>query len=123
MYNSSKKYLRNKLSTVEDVRELENCNAVSSLGIIPPNVLVNFDEVVISDLSYNNLSDPDVMEVLAKMQSLHVLNMIGNPLLRKTIDYRRNLLYKCKDITYLDSRPVTEKDRICLKAWAKVSCS
>ena len=71
-------------------------------------------------MSYNNLSDPDVMEVLAKMQSLHVLNMIGNPLLRKTIDYRRNLLYKCKDITYLDSRPVTEKDRICLKAWAKV---
>ena len=90
------------MSTVEDVRELENCNAVSSLGIIPPNVLVNFDEVVISDLSYNNLSDPDVMEVLAKMQSLHVLNMIGNPLLRKTIDYRRNLLYKCKDIIYLE---------------------
>ena len=72
-------------------------------------------------MSYNNLSDPDVIEVLAKMQSLHVLNMIGNPLLRKTIDYRRNLLYKCTDITYLDSRPVTEKDRICLQAWAKVN--
>ena len=71
-------------------------------------------------MSYNNLSDPDVIEVLARMQSLHVLNMIGNPLLRKTIDYRRNLLYKCSDITYLDSRPVTEKDRICLQAWAKV---
>ena len=52
------------------------------------------------------------------MASLHVLNMIGNPLLRKTVDYRRNLLYKCSDITYLDSRPVTDKDRICLKAWA-----
>merc|ERR1712038_1428208 len=59
------------------------------------------------------------MEVLARMKSLHVLNMIGNPLPRKTIDYRRNLLWKCTDITYLDSRPVTEKDRICLQAWAK----
>ena len=71
-------------------------------------------------MSYNNLSDTDVIDVLAKMQSLHVLNLIGNPLPRKTIDYRRNLLYKCKDITYLDSRPVTDKDRICLEAWAKV---
>ena len=70
------------------------------------------------DLSYNNLSDVDVIDVLARMASLHVLNMIGNPLLRKTVDYRRNLLYKCSDITYLDSRPVTDKDRICLKAWA-----
>ena len=54
------------------------------------------------------------------MISLHVLNLIGNPLLRKTVDYRRNLLNKCKEITYLDSRPVTDKDRKCLEAWAKV---
>ena len=72
-------------------------------------------------MSYNNLDEPEVIDVLSKMASLHVLNLIGNPILRKTIDYRRNLLHKCKDITYLDSRPVTEKDRKCLEAWAKVS--
>ena len=40
-------------------------------------------------------------------------------MMRKTVDYRRNLLHRCTDITYLDSRPVTDKDRKCLAAWAR----
>ena len=85
----------------------------------PPHSYKTYKTVL--DLSYNNLDDPEVMEVLSRMISLHVLNLIGNPLLRKTVDYRRNLLNKCKEITYLDSRPVTDKDRKCLEAWAKVN--
>ena len=71
-------------------------------------------------MSYNSLEGMEVVDVLARMKSLHVLNMTGNPLPRKTVDYRRNLLWKCTDITYLDSRPVTDRDRVCLQAWAKV---
>ena len=71
------------------------------------------------DLSYNTLDEPEIISVLSVMVSLHVLNLIGNPILRKTVDYRRNLLHRCVDITYLDSRPVTEKDRKCLAAWAR----
>ena len=71
------------------------------------------------DLSYNNLDEPETISVLSVMESLHVLNLIGNPILRKTVDYRRNLLHRCTDITYLDSRPVTDKDRKCLAAWAR----
>ena len=70
-------------------------------------------------MSYNNLEEPEIITVLSVMVSLHVLNLIGNPILRKTVDYRRNLLQQCRDITYLDSRPVTEKDRKCLAAWAR----
>ena len=50
----------------------------------------------IADLSYNSLDEPEVMEVLARMESLHVLNMIGNPLVRKTVDWRRNMIHKCQ---------------------------
>ena len=71
------------------------------------------------DLSYNNLDEPQIISVLSVMASLHVLNLIGNPILRKTVDYRRNLLHQCSHITYLDSRPVTDKDRKCLEAWAR----
>ena len=34
---------------------------------------------------------------------------------------RRNMIYKCTDMTYLDSRPVSDRDRACIDAWAKVS--
>ena len=31
------------------------------------------------------------------------------------------MIYKCMDMTYLDSRPVSDRDRACIDAWAKVS--
>ena len=96
----------------------------------------NIDQFSTSDLSNNNLDDPEVLEVLSRMPELHVLNLMGNPILRKTIDYRywckmmlnyykafdrRNMINKCKGLTYLDSRPVSDRDRICIEAWAKVT--
>ena len=69
--------IRNKLKTSEDIRELESCKKLSVL-----------------DISYNSLEEPDVLEVLAKMPELHVLTSTGNPIIRKTRDYRRNVLYR-----------------------------
>ena len=88
--------LRNKLKTSQDIQELERCKALSVL-----------------DISYNSLEEPDVLEVLAmmlmvtliikimdflevlaKMPELHVLTSTGNPIIRKTRDYRRNVLHK-----------------------------
>ena len=68
---------RNKLKTSEDIRELENCKKLSVL-----------------DISYNSLEEPEVLEVLAKMPELHVLTSTGNPIIRKTRDYRRNVLFR-----------------------------
>ena len=110
---------RNKLKTSEDIRELENCKKLSVL-----------------DISYNSLEEPEVLEVLAKMPELHVLTSTGNPIIRKTRDYRRNVLFRrvkfsfdsgcykcifeirCVHMTYMDQRPVSERDRLCIAAWA-----
>ena len=117
---------RNKLKTSEDIRELESCKKLSVL-----------------DISYNSLEEPEVLEVLAKMPELHVLTSTGNPIIRKTRDYRRNVLYRrvckkkssellnicileiqrmgscrCVHMTYMDQRPVSERDRLCIAAWA-----
>ena len=70
-------FARNKLKTSEDIRELEKCKKLSVL-----------------DISYNSLEEPDVLEVLAKMPELHVLTSTGNPIIRKTRDYRRNVLFR-----------------------------
>ena len=125
--------IRNKLKTSEDIRELESCKKLSVL-----------------DISYNSLEEPDVLEVLAKMPELHVLTSTGNPIIRKTRDYRRNVLFRqvcetssasiifhrqyhvgiafwksetmrtcrCVHMTYMDQRPVSERDRLCIAAWA-----
>ena len=56
------------------------------------------------DISYNSLEDAEVgllalqtlqvLEVLARMPELHVLTSTGNPIIRRTKDYRRTVLHK-----------------------------
>ena len=56
------------------------------------------------DISYNSLEEAEVrpvtlqgvqvLEVLARMPELHVLTSTGNPIIRRTRDYRRTVLHK-----------------------------
>ncbi|XP_035705534.1 dynein assembly factor 1, axonemal [Folsomia candida] len=52
------------------------------------------------------------------MKNLHVLNLMGNPCIRTVDNYRRNMIVSCKLMTYLDDRPVFDKERACCEAWA-----
>ena len=62
----------NKLATAEDVQELKHC-----------------DELAVLDLSYNAIDQTEVMDmVLNQMANLKVLTYMGNPIVRKTKDYR-----------------------------------
>lgn len=91
----------NKLCTVKDVQELAACK-----------------ELAVLDLSNNSIDEPEVMSiVLHQMENLKVLTYMGNPIVRKTKDYRRKMILSCEKLTYLDTRPVTDKDRICTEAW------
>ena len=107
--------LRNKLKTSEDIRELEMCKALSVLDIsynsleepdvlevlakmlmmtlimMIMDVLEVFTKMLIMVLIMMMM---DVLKVLAKMPELHVLTSTGNPIIRKTRDYRRNVLHK-----------------------------
>ena len=42
---------------------------------------------------------------------------MSNPVIPKIQNYRRNMISKLKKLTYLDDRPVFEKERLATEAW------
>merc|ERR1719316_1925303 len=70
------------------------------------------------DVQENRIDDPDVLpEVFARMSSLRVLYLKGNPAAKKVVNYRKSLTVYCKELRYLDDRPVFEDDRRTAEAF------
>lgn len=92
----------NRLETMEDLEQLVECKNISVL-----------------DLSHNRIKDDRIVEVLAMMENLHVLNLMGNPVIREIKNYRKTVILKCKELKYLDDRPVFPKERACAEAWER----
>mmetsp|Transcript_39769 Transcript_39769/g.63202 ORF Transcript_39769/g.63202 Transcript_39769/m.63202 type:complete len:568 (+) Transcript_39769:80-1783(+) len=94
---------RNKIGFggVEDLEHLVDCASISTI-----------------DLQDNRIEDPDVLpEVFARMKDLRVLYLKGNPAAKKIVNYRKSLTVYCKDLRYIDDRPVFEDDRRCAEAF------
>ncbi|XP_077260271.1 LOW QUALITY PROTEIN: uncharacterized protein LOC143896336 [Temnothorax americanus] len=53
------------------------------------------------------------------MKSLRVVTLTGNPVLKKIKMYRKTMILKCKNLQYLDDRPVFPRDRACAEAWMR----
>uniref|UniRef100_A0A336M5X9 Dynein axonemal assembly factor 1 homolog n=1 Tax=Culicoides sonorensis TaxID=179676 RepID=A0A336M5X9_CULSO len=92
----------NCLRYANQLDELKNCTFLSVL-----------------DLSHNKIEDVVVVKILSEMPQLKVLTMTGNPVINQIPQYRKTLILECKQLTYLDSRPVFPRDRACAEAWKR----
>ncbi|KAJ3411792.1 Dynein assembly factor 1, axonemal [Chytridiales sp. JEL 0842] len=90
----------NFLKSADDIRHLLDC---PSIGIL--------------DLSFNKIDDPEIVAILEQMPELAVLNLMSNPVISKIPNYRKTLISKLKKLTYLDDRPVFDKERLATEAW------
>merc|ERR1712014_407076 len=106
------------IERIEGLSKLTNLNtliiAKNKIGI---NGLADVEQLVGSpivslDIQDNKISDADVLpEVLVHMPGLRVLYLKGNPCAKKIPNYRKSTTVYCKDLRYLDDRPVFEDDR------------
>jgi dynein assembly factor 1 len=83
---------RNKIGFggVADLEQLTDCPSLSTV-----------------DIQDNKIEDPDVLpEVFARMKDLRVLYLKGNPAAKKIVNYRKSLTVYCKEMRYIDDRPV-----------------
>lgn len=114
---------QNSLTTIENLGGLEKLQTLQ----VPKNRLKTLDSVsgllecpslAVVDLQNNELEDERVIDLLEQMPNLRVLYLKGNPCIKKVKNYRRTVISRLKNLTYLDDRPVFEEERLQVEAWA-----
>jgi len=112
---------------IERIEGLEGCKNLNSLIIAKNKVgfagIADIEKLADTnicslDIQDNRIEDPDcVPEVFMRMSSLRVLYLKGNPAAKKIVNYRKSLTVYCKELRYLDDRPVFEDDRRTAEAF------
>ena len=92
----------NKLNSLEG---LEHLTEIPSLQTV--------------DLQHNKIEDAGIVDILEKLPDLRVLYLMGNPCVKAIKNYRRTIVSRCKQLAFLDDRPVFEDERRRTNAWAQ----
>ena len=95
---------KNDLSTIKDLENLLELKALSLLDIQNNNFTENSN---------------DLLTFLNKMEELKVLYLKGNEICRSIPNYRRTIIIKLENLTYLDDKPIKKEDRIGAIAYLK----
>lgn len=72
------------------------------------------------DLQHNKIEDPAILDIFAQLPDLRVLYLMGNPAVKHIRNYRKTVIARCKQLKYLDDRPVFDDERRRVEAWAAV---
>ena len=95
---------KNELSTVQDIENLLELKSLSLLDIQNNWFTENSDEL---------------LAFLNKMENLKVLYFKGNEICRSIPNYRRTMIIKLQNLTYLDDKPIRGEDRVGAIAYLK----
>nr|XP_034180282.1 dynein assembly factor 1, axonemal homolog [Osmia lignaria] len=90
---------------IQDTADIEHLRLLDSLSVL--------------DISHNRIKSNQVVNILGDMKELRVICLTGNPVLKLIKLYRKTMILKCKNLRYLDDRPVFPRDRACAEAWMR----
>eukprot|EP00658_Telonema_sp_P-2_P009010 TRINITY_DN13411_c0_g1_i5.p1 TRINITY_DN13411_c0_g1~~TRINITY_DN13411_c0_g1_i5.p1 ORF type:complete len:497 (+),score=122.32 TRINITY_DN13411_c0_g1_i5:41-1492(+) len=93
---------QNYIEGYDDLEQLVECQSLSSI-----------------ELNKNKIEDPRVIDIFARLPNLKVLKLDGNPITRKLQSYRKSVICRLKNLTYLDDRPVFPDERLMAEAWGR----
>lgn len=81
--------------------------------------VLELPNLAVLDIQGNRIDDAEIVDVLAQMPSLKVLYLQGNDVVKKVKQYRKTLIYRCRQLKYLDDRPVFDEERRRVDAWGR----
>ncbi|CAK9801550.1 Dynein axonemal assembly factor 1 [Anthophora plagiata] len=112
------------------IRRIENLDSLKFLNTL--NLSHNYlqetadiehlrllDNLSVLDISHNRIDTDEVVNILGDMKELRVATLMGNPILKRIKLYRKTMILKCKNLKYLDDRPVFPRDCACAEAWMR----
>lgn len=91
----------NELEDYDDVKHLVDCSSI-----------------VMLELKSNKIHNVDVLDIFKEMKQLRLLSLQGNPVVRQSKHYRKNMIASCTELTSLDERPVEKMERVACVAYA-----
>ena len=115
----------NKIQSIPNIsylNKLENLyiskNSLSSIQNLEG--LLNLKSLSLLDIQNNpfNVSPDDLITFLNKLEKLKVLYLKGD-ITRLIPNYRRTLIVKIKNLTYLDDKPIKNEDKVGAEAYFK----
>ena len=116
--NLSKNFIK-KIENISHMTKLTSLNmshnALVTASDIEHVLLLNSLQTI--DLQHNKITDVNIVDIVSAVPDLRVLYLIGNPVIKNIRHYRKTLIAKCKNLKYLDDRPVFEDERRRVEAW------
>ena len=118
----------NCITTIENLnscQKLQNLlikrNRIGTNGEKDLNGLLNLNnEFTVLDISENKIEENEIIDkFLIKIPNLRVIYLQGNECCRKIKNYRKTLIFKLKELRYIDDRPVFEDERRFAEAFGK----
>lgn len=116
--NLSKNYIK-RIENLSHMKALTSLNLSHNLLASGTDIeeLAQLTAIQTIDLQYNHIIDVDIVNVLSSLKDLRVLYLVGNPVVKSIKHYRRVIISKCKNLKYLDDRPVFDDERRRVETW------
>ena len=116
--NLSKNYIK-RIENLSHMKSLTSLNLSHNLLASGTDIeeLAHLTAIQTIDLQHNHIIDVDIVNVLSSLKDLRVLYLVGNPVVKSIKNYRRVIISKCKNLKYLDDRPVFDDERRRVEAW------